>query len=227
MIMRVVWNFDEKTKIRRDIKSIKALSSISEITKRNLIQDLCKKLSDLMPAFPESKENISIPGFEENTLHVDSDWWLEEKEINLYEKWEWKVKVKTNHDWDIMEILEWPSKWEQIFLTYDAFVFYACKYKKCSKKILEKKYLPTPEKLVLMAGNPRENSTKYKKFRKSTIKDSQLTGYYIPRGEKLWNFAKRSCIWLAGGWDADFLDDKWNHDSGGKSYGFSGRLLKG
>jgi hypothetical protein len=36
-----------------------------------------------------------------------------------------------------------------------------------------------------MAGNPRENSTKYKKFRKSTIKDSQLTGYYIPRGEKL------------------------------------------
>jgi hypothetical protein len=32
---------------------------------------------------------------------------------------------------------------------------------------------------------------------------------------------------LAGGWDADFLDDKWNHDSGGKSYGFSGRLLKG
>jgi hypothetical protein len=158
-------------------------------------------------------------------LHIDSYGRNDEKEINLYD-W-WTARVKVNPDWDVVEYLDGPTKGEQIFITYDAFVWAACKYKKCSRKTLEKKYLPTPEKLALLAGNPWESSPQYGEFYNNNIKENQLAGYYIPRGEKIWNLGKRLCIWLAGGGDADFKNDKRNHDKGGKSYGFSGRLLKG
>lgn len=216
---------DTRHKIAKDIVAIRHLESISDKTKETLIRDLLdKKILTQSPHLTESNEKELIPQFEENNLHIDSDWRQTEKEINLYD-W-WKMKVKVNLDWDVMEFVQWPSKGEQIFLTYDAFVFYACKQKHCSRQSLEKKYLPTPKKLILMAGDPWIDSPKYQKFHEANIRESQLTGYYIPRGDKLWNFAKRSCIWLAGGRDADFKNDKRNYDTGGRSYGFSGRLLK-
>jgi len=219
-------NKDTRHKITKDIVAIRHLESLSDKTKETLIRDLLdKKSSTQTPHILESRETETIPQFEEDNLRVDSDWWKDEKEINLYEKW--KIKMKLNPDWDIMEFLQWDKKGQQIFLTYDAFVYYACKYKRCSRQTLEKKYLPTPEKLILMAGDPWEDSPKYQDFRNANIKKSQLTGYYIPRGNKLWNSNIRSAIWLAGGWDADFSVDKRDHDKWGKSYGFSGRLLKG
>ncbi len=218
-------NKDIRHKIAKDIIAIRNLESISDKTKEKLIRDLLDKKSlTETQSNKESNEKENMSELEEDNFHIDSTWWNDEKEINLYD-W-WIIKVKVNPDWDIMEYLDWNCKGEQIFITYDAFVFEACKYKRCSKKTLEKKYLPTPAKLTLLAGNPSENSPKYNNFYNTNIKENSLSGYYIPRGNKIGNFNKRCCIWLAGGADADFKNDKWNHDIGGKSYWFSGRLLK-
>ncbi|MFZ2151258.1 MAG: hypothetical protein WAZ12_02735 [Candidatus Absconditicoccaceae bacterium] len=219
-------NKDLRHKIAKDIVAIRNLESISDKIKEKLIRYLIdkKSLTETTQS-QESNEKEKIPEFEEDTFRIDSIGWKDEQEINLYDGG--IIKVKVNPDGDIMEYLEGPCQGEQIFITYDAFVFEACKYKRCSRKTLEKRYLPTPPKLTLLAGNPGENSPQYNDFYNADIKNNQLSGYYIPRGNKIGNFNKRSCIWLAGGGDADFKSDKWNHDTGGKSYGFSGRLLKG
>jgi len=125
-----------------------------------------------------------------------------------------------------MEYLEGPAKWEQLFVTYDAFVEYACAYKGCSKKILEEKYLPTEEKLTLLAGKQKENSEQYKKFYTTAIQKNQYAGYFIPRGEKLGRVGECAIMWLAGGNDAEFSKEWWKMTRGGKNYGFSGRLFK-
>jgi hypothetical protein len=90
---------------------------------------------------------------------------------------------------------------------------------------LEKQYLPTEEKLTLLAGKQRENSEQYQNFYKN-IQPKQCSGYFIPRGEKLGRVGECALIRLAGGDDAEFRKDGRKTTKGGKNYGFSGRLFK-
>lgn len=195
---------------------------------REEAKNIAQAISEIEKDTEESDENLEemrekIPELEENTLKIKSTWRREEDK-NLYDGG--KIKIKVNPEGDVIEYLEGPAKWEQLFISYDAFIREACKFKNCSKSVLEKKYIPTPEKLILLAGNPWEKSEKYTDFYTANIKNSQLAGYFIPRWEKLGRVGERLHIWVAGGNDADFSKEKYGINTGGKSYGFSWLLLK-
>jgi hypothetical protein len=92
---------------------------------------------------------------------------------------------------------------------------------------LEQRYLPTEEKLKMLAGNPEEESEQYQKFHDAYIKGKKIPGYYIPRGTKLGRRGSRLMIWLAGGKkDATFKEKNRESKGDSRSYGFSGWLLK-
>ncbi len=171
----------------------------------------------------ESKETLTKSlEFEEDTFKIDSKGWKEEKR-KIYG--EWKIKVKVNATWDVVEYLEWLAKWEQIFITYDAFIREVMKAKNCSKEEVEQKYLMTDDELEEKMKDKPSNSEEYKKFFTNEVKD-HLAGFWGPRHEKFLAVGDRFNVWLAGGHSAVFMQNKWGLGSNNRFYGFSGRLLK-
>ena len=84
----------------------------------------------------ESKEKMEKSlEFEESTFKINSIWWKEEK--RNVDQWN-PMKVKVNATGDVIEYLEWPAKWEQIFISYDAFIREVCKAKSCTQNVAEK-----------------------------------------------------------------------------------------
>lgn len=186
-------------------------------------QEIIKGLLDEHTVAKTKKEDkeVAIPQFEEATFRIASEWWKEEH-IRLYDGW--TIRVKKNKKWEVMEYLDDPFKGEQLFIGYDVFVTYACAQKKCSRKELEEKYLPTEEKLTLLLGPQKTKSEQYTIAYNKIIKDTQCTGYFIPRGEKLGKVGKSAVFWIAGGNDVEMGPEWWKITKGGKHYGFSGRL---
>ena len=171
----------------------------------------------------ESKETLTKSlEFEEDTFKIDSKGWKEEKR-DVYGKGQMKVKV--NATWDVVEYLEWPAKWEQIFITYDAFIREVMKAKNCSKEEVEKKYLMTVDELKEKMKDKPDGSDEYKKFFNKEVKD-HLAGYWHPDDKRFLNIGARSNVWLAGGNNALFHQNFWTRSHNNRHCGFSGRLLK-
>ena len=69
------------------------------------------------------------------------------------------------------------------------------------------------------------NSEEYKKFFNQEVQN-HLAGFWDTVSEKFYYVGEYSCMWLAGGGNADFMQDGsycYNYD---RYYGVSGRLLK-
>lgn len=197
------------------------LDHLSQQKKQEIIKGLLEEHT--VPRAKKEDKEVTIPQFEEETFRIASDWRKEEN-IRLYDGWE--IRVKINKKWEVMEYLDDPFKGEQIFITYDVFVKYACTQKNCTRKQLEEKYLPTEEKLTLLLGPQKTKSEKYLKVYNNLIKDTQRTGYFIPRGEKLGKVSKCALVRIADGNDVEMGPEWWKLTKGGKHYGFSGRLLR-
>ena len=171
----------------------------------------------------ESKETLTKSlEFEKDTFKIDSKGWKEEKR-DVYGKG--KMKVKVNATGDVVEYLEGDAKWEQIFITYDAFIREVCKAKNCSREEAEKKYLMTRDELKEKMKDKPDGSEEYKKFFNDEVK-GHLAGYWDPNDKEFYDIGERSNVWLAGGISADFDPDTWYRYSLIRSYGVSGRLLK-
>ena len=176
----------------------------------------------------EKKEKKEKLLFEEDTFKIDSKWWKEATDKDdpitgkFVDKW---IRVKANPTWDVVEYLKGDAKWEQIFITYDAFIREVCKAKNCSKEEVEKKYLMTIDELEEKMKDKPDGSEEYKKFFNQEIKD-HLAGYWDPHDRKFYSIGGRSDVWLVGGGNATFIQSLWHWDYNDSGYGFSGRLLK-
>ncbi len=218
--------FQQTIKIRKEdialIKKVAEKMGVSFEEAYNMLHggdELKKKVSSKK----ESKETLTKSlEFEEDTFKIDSKGWKEEKR-NVYNKGEMKVKV--NATWDVVEYLEWPAKWEQIFITYDAFIREVMKAKNCSKEEVEQKYLMTVDELKEKMKDKPDRSDEYKKFFNKEVK-GHLAGYWNPNNDIFSNIGERSHVWLAGGDGADFDQYEWSWYNFNRNYGFSGRLLK-
>ena len=125
----------------------------------------------------------------------------------------------------MVEYLDGDAKWEQIFITYEAFIREVKKVKHCTQEEAEKKYLMTEDELKEKMKDKPYNSDKYKKFFNDEIK-SHLAGSWTPNNEKFYNIRERSSVWLVGGLRVYFDQYGWASNNNDKSFGFSGRLLK-
>ena len=169
--------------------------------------------------------------FEENTFKIDSTNWIgatkknskDHPEIEKFiDKW---VKVKVNATGDVVEYLEWSAKWEQLFITYDAFIREVMKSKNCTQEEVEAKYLMTVDEFKQKMEDKPDNSEEYNKFFEQEVK-WHLAGYWDPSTKGFYNIGARSSLWLAGGDNADFIENEWGRNDNSRGYGFSGRLLK-
>lgn len=184
----------------------------------------------------ESKEKLEKSlEFENDTFKINSKWWEEvtdkDKGDPILGKFVWKKpKVKANATGDVVEYLEGDAKWEQIFITYGAFIREVCKAKKCSKEDAEKKYLMTIDELKEKMKDKPNGSEEYKKFFNEEV-NAHLAGYWSPNNETFYDVERRLSIWLVGGANASFDQVRWeqadgNRYFGGMVFGFSGYLLK-
>jgi hypothetical protein len=196
------------------------LDAFSQQKKQEIIKGLLDE--HIVPKTKKEDKEVAIPQFDKETFRIASEWWKEEH-IRLYDGG--MAHVKIHKKWEIMEYLDDPFKGEQIFISYDVFAKYACAQKKCSRKTLEEKYLPTEEKLTLLLGPQKTKSEQYIIAYNKIINDTQRTGYFIPRGEKLGKVGKSAVFWIAGGNDVEMSPEWWKITKGGKHYGFSGRLF--
>lgn len=198
------------------------------ILKTNEFKDLTEKdleilLNAKQKESKEKKETLTKSlEFEADTFKIDSKGW-KETQRDVYN---WKpIKVKENATWDVVEYLEWPSKWEQIFITYDAFIREVMKAKNCGKEEVEKKYLMTLDEFQEKMKEYPTNSDEYKKFFNKEIKD-HLAGYWHPKDKKFNLLEEQSSVWLVGWHSASFGQHTWIRISNNRFFGFSGRLLK-
>lgn len=180
----------------------------------------------------ESKETATKSlEFEKNTFKIDSKGWKEvtnkDKDDPILGKFVWKKpKVKVNATWDVVEYLEWPAKWEQIFITYDAFIREVMKTKNCSQKEVEEKYMLTIDELKEKMKDKPTDSKNYKKFFNEEC-NGHLAGYRHPDTKLFYAVGEQSSIWLVGRLYADFIqNNRWYSGYNHGGYGFSGRLLK-
>lgn len=170
----------------------------------------------------ESKESlIESLEFEEDTFKIDSKGWKEEWEVYNQQP----IKVKINATWDVVEYLEWPAKWEQIFITYDAFIREVMKVKNCSQEEVEQKYLMTVDELQEKMKDKPSGSDEYKKFFNKEV-SGHLAGYWYPGYDRFHGIGAWSHVWLVGGCNANFGKSKWGPSMIYRNYGLSGRLLK-
>lgn len=169
----------------------------------------------------ESKETVTKSlEFENDTFKIDSTWWKEE-ERGAYPNW--AIKVKVNATWDVVEYLGSQAKWEQIFITYDAFIREVMKAKNCSKEDVEKKYIMTVDEIKEKMKDKPNKSDEYKEFFNEEIKD-YVAGFWSPSSD--FCLGGSFSMWLAGGSSAAFSQYGCDLYADSKNYGLSGRLLK-
>lgn len=165
--------------------------------------------------------------------------------LGLYEV---KPRIKVNDTCDVIEYLEdilvdehlldnfyyqdkvidWNilcKKWEQIFITYDAFVREVMKVKNCNQETVEQKYLMTRDELKEKLKNKRPRTQEYKKFFNEEIRWCLAWVWLGWVG--LYHVWQSLYIWLAA-WDNAEFDDIWVivEDDDYPNNGCSGRLLK-
>ena len=216
--MKSFWELEITTPEQAD----SIVENLNELERKRLLDALNKKIWDKEEK-KESKETVTKSlEFEENTFKIDSTWW-EETTIDTYNGK--PIKVKENTTWDVVEYLEWPAKWEQIFITYDAFIREVMKAKNCSKEEVEKKYLMTIDELKEKMKDKPDGYDEYKKFFNKEVK-GHLAGYWRPNDEKFSGIGDRFIVWLAGGDSAYVFRNGWTRKDNERDYGFSGRLLK-
>ena len=213
----------------------------SKILKRDEFKNLTKEelmilanaKSDKISDMQEYKEVIKKSlEFEKNTFKIDSTDWKEVTEADkddsiLAEFVGNDPKVKVNITRDVVECLEWPAKWEQIFLTYDAFIREVMKAKKCTQEEVESKYLMTLNELAQKMKDKPYASKKYKEFYNQEIK-WHFGWYWIKNKDGVSETEDMSSVWLVGGKFANFDSTSHYLSSYGSftKLGFSGRLLK-
>lgn len=216
--MKSFWELEITTPEQAD----SIVENLNELERKRLLDALNKKIWDKEEK-KESKETVTKSlEFEENTFKIDSTWW-EETTIDTYNGK--PIKVKENTTWDVVEYLEWPAKWEQIFITYDAFIREVMKAKNCSKEEVEKKYLMTVDELHEKMKDKTSSSDEYKIFFNKKF-NVHLAGYWNPDYEIFYDVWERSNVWLVGGANVNFNRYGWNRNDDYRDYGFSGRLLK-
>lgn len=227
------------------IDNISALDDIEKRAMKDLLINMNDKVDDTKLKKSEKKWNemesrkagesketsTKSLEFENDTFKIDSKWWREvtnkDKDDPFLGKFVWKKpKVKANDTWDVVEYLDGDAKWEQIFITYDAFIREVKKAKNCTtQEEVEKKYLMTEDELKEKMKDKPSGSKEYEKFYNQEVKD-HLAGYWDPGDEKFSDVGGRSGVWLVGGGSADFGQTEWNWGDYGRECGFSGRLLK-
>jgi len=179
----------------------------------------------------ESKETLTKSlEFEEYTFKISSKGWKEvtnkDKNDSILGKFVWKKpKVKANATWDVVEYLDGDAKWEQIFITYDAFIREVCKAKNCSQEVVESRYMMTIDEFQEKMKDKPDNSPEYKKFFNEEVK-GPLAGFWNPDYKKFYDVGVLSHVWLVGGNNAVFNQSKSDWDNFYSDFGFSGRLLK-
>ncbi len=194
------------------------------------ISEVTREIKDTLINIPQLNDTPIIkkrPELEGNTLCI-SNKWRDDISIHAYKKWEF-IPVKVNATGDVIEYADGPAEKEQLFIGYQNFLREACRYKHCTAKELEEKYLPTEEKLTLIAWPQKQEgvppSEKYQKFFEEYIKPRKKAGYFIPHGEKIGRIWERLYAWMAGGKNVDFTEAWWEVTEGGDEYGFSGLLF--
>lgn len=191
-----------------------------------------EEMVDSLKKTEESKETfVKSLEFEPDTFKIDSTGWVEATKKNLanhpeiekfIDKW---VKVKVNATGDVVEYLDGPAKWEQIFITYEALIREVMKVKNCTQKEVETKYLMTVEEFKKKMEDKPNNSEQYTKFFNEEIK-WHLAGDWDPGYNAFTNDWSRSTMWLAGGNNAYFNKITWDRGHFNRHHAFSGRLLK-
>ena len=113
------------------------------------------------------------------------------------------VRVKVNPTWDVIEYLEWPVKWEQLFANYNAVIREVMQAKNCSKEDVENKYLLTINEFDIIKSHEWPYHWNYHQFLRETNMKFHLAGganeYKSLNG--IWKFCD---IWLSGWYRAYF-----------------------
>lgn len=199
-----------------------------EVGQRDELRNYTKE--ELM-MLAEAKENfVKSLEFEPDTFKIDSTGWKEvteaDKDDPIFGQFVGKKpKVKVNATRDVVEYLDGSAKWEQIFITYDAFIREVMKAKSCTREEAERKYLMTTDELEKKMRDKPNYSEEYKKFFDQEIK-WHLAGFWHSFNNIFYTTGSRSNMWLAGGHNANFNKNIWNRDNLYRCHGFSGRLLK-
>ncbi len=195
------------------------------------LSETTRKVTDnLLRVQPAKDKNILIkkPVFSETLLHAQNTT-RDDLQMHGYNKGQlWQMKI--NPFGDIVKYKEGPAVDEEIYIGYKTFVRESCRQKHCSPKELEEKYLPTEEKLTLLAGPQKQEgvppSEEYKTFYEKYIQVKKNPGYFMPQGEKLGRVGERLFIRVAWGKSAEFTEEWREITEGWKSYGFAGRLFE-
>lgn len=207
----------------------------SEILKREEFKDLTARelmilvatKSDLIDANEVAKKSLE---FEKDTFKINSRDWQEvtkeDKRNPILAKFIGKEQtVKVNATWDVLEYLEWPAKWEQIFLTYEALIREVKKAKNCTREEVETKYLMTIDDLKKKMKYKPDDSEEYKEFFTQEL-NWHLSGCWSPNDKTFYGVGTQSTVWLSGGYSANFTKNGWIWDDDITEDGYSGRLLK-
>lgn len=191
-------------------------------------------VSDAQESKEVAKKSLE---FEENTFKIDSTGWTVATELNskqnpiLHSFINPRRIVKVNWTGDVLEFLDWPAKWEQLFISYDAFIREVMKAKNCTQEEIETKYLMTTDEFQEKMANKPDNSEEYTSFFNKEI-SPVLPWYKNPANGRFNGVGECQIIRLSHGWVGSFL--------GTRAYasyprelesiedlgGFSGRLLK-
>ena len=157
----------------------------------------------------EEKNNEKPLALETKAFRIDTTWW--KKERRRYKpSSDHRIEMKVNPEKDVFEYWD-----KQSFLTYEALIREISKAKwGISKKEIERRYLPTQEKLAFWIGNPQKNNPQwhgryYSNFYRYNC-EHQIRGIWSPG---CWHFPMQEgsvsyYLWLAGGKYA-YLSDEW------------------
>jgi len=200
------------------------MTKLKEITTH--INDLFAKVTECLPFMKGGQELQSTQGplewasksleFEADTFKIDSSGRKQEtRKVNGKD-----MLMKVHPAWDVLEYVDWPTKWEQLFIGYDNFINYVAQAKWCSVQQAEQKYLLTKKEL-----KAKMSQIDYKVFYKKEIK-WHLAGFWFVIFKRCFFVGTRSDMWLSGGDYAWFNKHLWYYFCSYASFGLSGRLLK-
>ena len=142
----------------------------------------------------------------------------------MRENWKKMIRIKVNSSNDVVEFLEWPAKWEQLFITYEAFMREVCKSKNCSPEEAKQKYLLNADEMKAKMENLEEHTPEYFEFFAKEI-EPFMAGH---RSNRKWfrRVDGRYEMRLSDGTHAKFNSVTWYVTTNSKYFGFSIRLLK-
>jgi hypothetical protein len=172
----LLWNELENVPGSEKVKKTYKKELFKEIVADEDYQKLPRTKTEKKEVKIESKEKLEKSlEFEEDTFKIDSRWWKlvtkNDKYDDVFGKfYSPKLRVKVNNTWDVVEYIDWPAKWEQLFIWYNAFIREVCKVKNCTQEEAEKKYLMTLDEFKQKMVDKPDDSEEYKKFFNEEVK---------------------------------------------------------